>query len=137
LSYVKRIACLANSRKYSGRCVAGREVLERGFGGWVRPVSDRPLGEVSEEERRSETGRDPRVYDVIDVPLLEVRRHGYQTENHLHDTGRYWIKVGEIWWGDLESLLDPSAPLWANGDSTFNGVNDRFSRYTRTTGIHP
>jgi hypothetical protein len=90
MSYVKRIACLANSRKYSGRCVAGKEVLERGYSGWVRPVSDRPLGEVSEEERRYESGRDPRVYyDVIDVPLLEVRRHGYQTENHLLDAG--WV----------------------------------------------
>jgi hypothetical protein len=37
----------------------------------------------------------------------------------------YWVKVGEIGWGELESLLDPSAPLWANCDSTFNGVNDR------------
>ena len=37
---VKRIVCLANSRKRGGRCVAGKELLADGrAGGWIRPVS--------------------------------------------------------------------------------------------------
>jgi hypothetical protein len=38
---VKRIVCLANSRKMSGRCLAGRELINGLPGGWVRPVSAR------------------------------------------------------------------------------------------------
>ncbi len=49
---LKRIVCLANSRKYSGRCIAGKELLADGRPGrWIRPVSARENEEVSEHER--------------------------------------------------------------------------------------
>ena len=45
---VKRVVCLANSRKLVERCVAGREWIEgRGAGDWVRLVSDRETQGVS------------------------------------------------------------------------------------------
>ena len=34
MAYVKRIVCLANSFKPGGSCIAGREVIGNGFGGW-------------------------------------------------------------------------------------------------------
>ena len=89
----KRILCLANSRKLSGRCIAGIEVSESGVPHvWIRPVSSREHEEVSEHERQYEDGSDPHVLDVIDVPTLEPRPMGYQQENWLIDRGYYWVR---------------------------------------------
>jgi len=88
VNYTKTIVCLANSRKPpSGRCIAGKEILESGYGGWIRPVSARPSAEVSEEERRYKDGRDPRVLDIIVVPMIAPAPSLHQTENHIIDGG--------------------------------------------------
>lgn len=81
----KQIVCLANSRKLSGRCVAGIEIRDGKRLGWIRPVSDRENQEVSEHERQYEDGSDPKVLDVIEVPLLRALPSGYQRENWLLD----------------------------------------------------
>ena len=121
---MKRIVCLANSRKLHGRCVAGREWAGGQAGPWIRPVSEREGGEVSEYERQYEDGSDPRVLDVIDVPMLEPRPDGYQAENWLLDSTRYWQKAGRLSWFDLPALADPVAPLWVDGIGTYHGRND-------------
>lgn len=123
---VKRIVCLANSRKLSGRCVAGIQLSSKSLPvGWIRPVSAREHEEVSEQERQYQDGSDPRVRDIIDVPLLDPRPKGYQQENWLLDPEQYWVKVGRAAWIDLQPLVDPVEPLWINGHSTYNGVNDQ------------
>jgi hypothetical protein len=117
--------CLANSRKIAGRCVAGKEIAGSKFGAWVRPVSGRPAGELSEEERRFQNGQDPRLLDVITIPMIEPRPYGFQTENHLIDDGYYWTKEREASWDDLQAALDPiAAPLWDNSSSSYNGLHD-------------
>ena len=126
MSDLKRIVCLANSRKLSGRCIAGREWIEgQGAGPWVRPVSARENQEVSEYERQYEDGSDPRVLDIIDIPVLEPQPQDYQTENWLLDPGFYWEKAGGFPRRDLPELVDPIAPLWIDGQSTYHGRNDR------------
>lgn len=122
---VKRIVCLANSRKLNGRCIAGKELLGDQPAGWIRPVSAREHEEVSEYERQYQDGSDPRVLDIIDVPLLESKPKGYQQENWLLDPDHYWVKTGRIAWKDLQRFTDPVAPLWINGHSTYNGSNDK------------
>jgi Dual OB-containing domain len=125
MSVVKRIVCLANSRKMQGRCVAGRELNADVAGPWIRPVSDRPTEEVSEYERQYQDGSDPRVLDVIDVPLIEARPKDYQQENWLLDPQLYWERRGRLRWDDLSGLQDRRGPLWVNGNSSYNGLNDR------------
>ena len=122
----KRIVCLANSRKLSGRCIAGKEIREDGrVGDWIRPVSARESQEVSEWERSYENGSDPRVLDVIDVPVLNAQPKDYQRENWLLDPEHYWQKIRSVTPNELTQFIDPTAPLWTNGDSTVNGQNDR------------
>jgi hypothetical protein len=125
MSVTKRIVCLANSRKMQGRCVAGREWNVGIAGAWIRPVSDRPAEEISEYERQYLDGSDPRVLDIIDVPLIEARPKDYQQENWLLDPRMYWAKVGTLDCEDLSSLQERRGPLWICGTSSYNGVNDR------------
>jgi len=121
----KRIVCLANSRKLSGRCVAGREFDGKNAGAWIRPVSVREHEEVSEKEREYKDGSDPKLLDVIDVPLLEPRPKAFQQENWLLDPGRYWVHRGRVSWDQLGALEDRRSALWVNGFSTGSGINDR------------
>ena len=121
----KRLVCLANSRKLHGRCIAGREWSGTEAGRWVRPVSARDGGAVSEHERQYQDGSDPQVLDVFDVPLLESQPKDYQTENWLLDPKRYWEKAGRMSPSDLSALADPIAPLWIDGHSTYSGLNDK------------
>jgi hypothetical protein len=124
--YTKTIICLANSRKIAGRCVAGREIGGGKIGPWLRPISGRPTGELSEEDRRFENGQDPKLLDVIRIPMIEARPHGFQTENHLIDDGYYWTKEREASWDELKAALDPKVgSLWDNSSSSYNGLHVR------------
>ena len=121
----KRIVCLANSRKLTGRSIVGVEWDGECAGGWCRPISDREHGEVSEYERQYEDGSDPKLLDIIDVPLIRLRAEDFQTENWLLDPERYWDKAGEYPATRLGRLADPESALWIDGFSTYDGLNDK------------
>ena len=108
----KRIVCLANSRKMSGRCIAGKELSPDGRpSGWIRPVSDRESEEVSEYERQYEDGSDPRVLDVIDVPVIQAKPKDYQQENWLLDPEYYWEKIRSVSKDELGQFIDSVTSL--------------------------
>jgi hypothetical protein len=117
VSYIKRIVCLANSFKKGGSCIAGREVVGEGFGGWIRPVSDRPTAEVWASESRYEIGS-PKLLDIMDVPLLKPEPRHHQAENHVIDTSHRWAKVGELPWAALGQIVDRPPSLWINSEHT-------------------
>ena len=122
---VKRIVCLANSRKLNGRCIAGREWNTDQASGWIRPISHRAHQEISEYERQYEDGSDPRVLDIIDIPLMKPQPQSFQTENWLIAPEYYWERVGTVSLLDMPKLTGPETRLWLNGHSTYNGFNDK------------
>lgn len=119
----KRLIILANSIKKGGRCVAGREVLEKkgivSFGDWIRPVSRKGEGELSVTDIRLKGGDLPKIFDVVDVPIQEREVSASQPENWFIDPQKYWIEV-EGYEDDLPSV-DAETPqdLWVDpSDST-------------------
>lgn len=119
---IETIVCLANSRKISGRCVAGKRT---GDGSWLRPISSRSGHEISELDRRYSDGKTAKLLDVIEIPCIEERPHGHQSENVLIDDRFYWEKKGCASWDDILELVDPAADLWANGFSAYYNRNNR------------
>jgi len=133
MATTKRILCLANSRKLSGRCIAGREWIEGGPGGWIRPVSSRHYQEVSEDERQYKDGSDPKLLDVIDVPLIQYHPDACQSENWLLDEGLYWQRIQHIGWNELQGFVQQPGILWINGQQTYRGLNDRIAESAADT----
>jgi hypothetical protein len=94
MAEIRRIVCFASSRKVSGRCIAGKDIES---GQWLRPVSARPSGEISEKERRYEDGTQAHVLDLIDIPVLGPAVSGHPAcalGAGRHDSGirRAWVR---------------------------------------------
>ena len=125
MPYTKTLVCLANSRKTSGRCVAGKEFVQGSPGAWIRPVSSRPTHEISIDERRYQDGRDPNLLHVISVQCLSQQSLPHQPENHLIDDGYYWSQQGTLNFANIDSWLDAPATLWDARHSGYEFTNNR------------
>ena len=99
-------------------------MLGNGYGDWIRPVSNRPTEEIRLEEYRYENGREARVLDVIEIPMIAPGPRAHQTENHVIDAGKRWSRKSALAMTDLPSLVERPASLWLNGYSTYHGKND-------------
>jgi len=134
--YERTIICLANSRKPpSGRCIAGKELGGGLAGQWLRPVSARETREVSEEERRYETGEKVQLLDIVTVPLISHSPIEHQTENHILAEDYYWTKEGTATWDQVSAHIDQYDPkFWIQAESTYYGLNDKVSALA-TAGI--
>lgn len=123
--FIKSIICLANSRKISGRCIAGKEIKDtKSIGSWIRPVSSRESEEISEEERRYENGQMAKILDIIEIPIKAHKPNSFQSENYLIHDDYYWEKKGAFDPVKLPSLCDHPKALWSNSTS-YQGLNDR------------
>lgn len=125
MGYLKTILCLANSDKFGGYCVAGKEWIDGETCDWLRPVSSRPGEEISFREQRFEDGTMPKPLDIVEMSMRKHKPHLHQIENHLIDDQFRWKKIGTARWEDLEEMLDDvEGPLWINGYSSSHGIND-------------
>ena len=122
---VKRLVCLANSRKLGGRCVAGKELLPDGsMGAWVRPVANQGSGEVPVWECMYQDGSEPAVLDILEVPVIGHVPKVYQRENWELDQKRLWRKLGRVTYEEASRHVDALRHLWKPGYNTYNGLND-------------
>jgi hypothetical protein len=126
MSYKKTIVCLANSRKWQGRCVAGLELLPGKPATWVRPVSGMEKGTlVWERFCGNANGRDPRLLDLLEIEFLMPQPHTFQVENHRIDPRLRWTYVGSLPWQKLLPQIEKvNGALWVNAGSSRNGHND-------------
>ena len=98
----KLFVCLANSRKYSGRCIAGIELVEGSDGHlhivrnqennpkWIRPVSQNEFGELY-----NDWVRHIRLGDLIEIDMTDSKNlHGFQfqRENILFQPDTITVK---------------------------------------------
>jgi len=118
----KQIVCLAWSRKYSGHCLAGKEMVPDGK--WIRPVSHTETGELARHQLPDENRSPIRLMDILAIPVYAHCPHNCQQENYLIGNGS-WKKHGTVPVSSLRSLCDPVQTLWINGYSSGSGKNDR------------
>jgi hypothetical protein len=121
--YSKTLVVLANSCKHNGRCVAGKALGAHGVGDWIRPTSAHATGALYPGDQRV-IGGALTVLDVVEVPLARPAPVGFQSENHRIAPGRPWIKRGRLAGAALRRAVD-AGPLWRDGESSLNGLNDR------------
>ncbi|MER3491021.1 MAG: hypothetical protein C4323_01045 [Mastigocladus sp. ERB_26_2] len=84
-----QIICLANSKKYGDRCIAGIEIST---GKWIRPVTNLEFGQVPKEMCLVD-GEEPKLLDILEILLINTYP-GYELENRLIVHGK-WQRVGQ------------------------------------------
>ena len=116
----KLFLCLANSKKYNQRCIAGIEltrstdatndyqiVEQEGKLVWIRPVSNREHGEV-----HANLVDHINLLDIVEVNVTSAVPVDYQTENVLFDNRQLQV-VGRIEQSEtiLDNLLTERSPM--------------------------
>ena len=133
LTYLKTFVCFANSRKVSGRCVAGKELIHGKSAGWIRPVSSRSTHEISIDERRYQDGRDPDLLHILTVQFLAAQALPHQPENHQIDDRYCWSQQGTLDFRNIDAWLDTPATLWDAGHSGYAFTNNRVPETVTST----
>jgi len=128
MSYEYQMVCLANSRKWSGRCIAGKITQGPQNGNWLRPIGTSATHEITERDREYDDGTTAQKLDIIDITFTApAAPPGFQQENHVIDDGFYWVKSGQCSLQHLAALADAPRSLWETGNSSYSGTNDRVS----------
>ncbi len=81
--------CLAHSKKYSNRCVAG---VRLDTGEWIRPISMEKHGELTQAQLKLADGGEPQNFDVISARLEQHVPVRNQPENWRIENSP-WILV--------------------------------------------
>lgn len=121
----RRIICLANSKKYKGRCLAGKLYTHGRIGGWIRPISNRTDDSLNELERQVGKDSEPQLLDILEFGIKKSVASGHQVENWLINPNRLMVRTGSISPVALLPAIDKPINLWHTGKSSkTHGMND-------------
>jgi len=121
-NFLEEIVCLADSRKTSGRCIAGKRVGDKT---WCRLVSSGLGHEISDTEKQYQDGKVARLLEVILIPCIGRTPGTFQHENVLIDNRFFWQYQRRATWNEVRALVDQDADLWQNGFSAYHNKNNR------------
>ena len=135
----KLFVCLANSRKYSGRCIAGIELCYRSDGRlhivenaqhqpqWIRPISQSDFGELA-----SHWVRHIKLGDLVELEVTEggCLQNSYQSENvYFEKDSLKVVEKLQLTYERLEKLaIRLPTPLF--------GCRNRAIPIERTSGLY-
>ncbi|MHB9026049.1 MAG: dual OB domain-containing protein [Armatimonadota bacterium] len=102
------IVCLANSKKHSGRCIAG---IHLPTGRWVRPVSRVGKGELSPEHYVFQDGGEPLPMDTIRLGIGAACPKCYQPENRYFSNTRWQLVQRPQEAGELDTVREQLRPF--------------------------
>lgn len=123
----RRLIVLANSYKNSARCVAGREwVQNQRVGGWLRPISDRPEGELLAEHMVTSSGFPVQVLNVVDVPVTDRANDPVHPEDWRVDHCARWVHRGRFRSDGLPSLEETPDDLWLDAANRTDRASPEF-----------
>jgi len=121
----RRIICLANSKKFKGRCLAGKLYTHGRIGGWIRPVSNRADDSLNKIEREVGKDTEPQLLDILEFGIKKSVASGHQIENWLINSNRIMVRTGRVSPLDLLPAIDKPINLWHTGKSSkAYGTND-------------
>lgn len=121
----RRIICLANSKKFKGRCLAGKLYTHGKIGGWIRPVSNRSDDSLNKLERQVGKDTEPQLLDILEFGVKKSTSSGHQVENWLINSNRLMVRTGRISPIELLPAIDKPINLWHTGKSSKTyGKND-------------
>ncbi len=122
MSFNKKIICLAISRKHGGYCIAGKDILNQE---WIRPVSNFETEELYSAQIICSNGKQPELFDILEIPFIEEVPKDYQPENILIDEGNKWIKLEKypITDSSLDELCDTPEEIFVNGNPSYDRVS--------------
>lgn len=109
--FYKKIVCLAVSRKWGGKCVAGKDIRN---GEWIRPISNREHEEITDYDMSYENKKMPELLDIIKIPFKKRRPSDYQPENILIDSEIWWKYRSKYSKDKLDKLCDDPDEVFVN-----------------------
>lgn len=124
----RRFVVLANSHKnIPGRCLAGRLLdADDRPGAWIRPVSNRPGGEVLAEHVLTPGGTAIDLLHVVQVPLERHLASRTHPEDWLIAANEPWRVERRLHPHDLERFVEAPAGLWLDPSQPDDMVSSDF-----------
>jgi hypothetical protein len=129
----KTICVLANSVKNHQSCIAGIEILKTGdmrwrkTGQWIRPISHRSNGAISDAESYlGDKDRNPNLFDIVEIPLEQQAHVEGHPEDWLIARRESWRYVGHFNPNKISHFLETPDDLWLEKNEKRDRVTGDF-----------